>query len=200
MNDTIFAGFGGLAVVLTCAALMAQDGTASEENKPLSVLSFTVQSIDGAAVNLSRYRGKVLLIVNTASRCGYTPQYAALEKIYQRYKDRGLAILAFPSNDFGGQEPGSNEQIREFCESKYNVTFDLFAKIAVRGQDQAPLYRFLTSRQTNPQFGGDIGWNFTKFLVGRDGRIVARYESKITPDSEAIIQAIEAELAKAPPR
>jgi len=200
MNHTIFASLGGLAVVLTCAAMMAQDGAASEENKPASVLSFTVQSIDSAAVDLSRYRGKVLLIVNTASRCGYTPQYAALEKIYQRYKDRGLAILAFPSNDFGGQEPGSNEQIREFCESKYNVTFDLFAKIAVRGQDQAPLYRFLTSRQTNPQFGGDIGWNFTKFLVGRDGRIVARYESKITPDSEAVIQAIEAELAKAPPQ
>jgi len=155
------------------------------------VYEFTMDSIDGKATPLGEFRGKVSMIVNVASRCGYTPQYAALETVYEKYKDRGFTIAGFPANNFGEQEPGTNEEIKQFCSAKYNVKFPMFAKVSVLGDDIAPLYRYLTGTG-----GGDIKWNFTKFLVDRDGRVVRRFESAVTPDSPEVIAAIEKALGK----
>jgi len=155
-----------------------------------SVHEFTLNSIDGRPAPLSAYQGKVVLIVNVASRCGFTPQYAGLEALYEKYKDRGFAILGFPANNFGGQEPGTNEEIKTFCSTKYNVTFPMYSKISVKGDDQAPLYRFLTDKQANPATGGEIQWNFTKFLVDKNGKVVARFEPKVTPESPDVASAI----------
>ena len=157
-------------------------------------LHFIVHDIDGKPVPLSKFHGKVVMIVNTASLCGNTPQYASLEKLYQTYQGRGLRILAFPANNFGQQEPGPNGQIKQFCTAKYNTTFDLFSKISVKGSDQAPLYKFLTDKTTDPRFGGDIEWNFAKFLVGRDGQIVARFPAGHDPLSSDVIAAVEQQL------
>jgi glutathione peroxidase len=159
-----------------------------------SVLEYTLNSIDGQPAPLAQYKGKVILIVNVASRCGFTPQYEGLEAIYRKYKDQGFVILGFPANNFGGQEPGTNEEIKTFCSSKYSVTFPMYAKISVKGDDQAPLYQFLTGKQTNPASAGEIKWNFTKFLVDRDGKIVARFESPVTPQSAEVTGAIEKAL------
>ena len=156
-----------------------------------TVLDFDVQRLDGARVNLNDYSGKVVLIVNTASECGLTPQYAGLERLHERYKDRGLAILGFPSNDFGRQEPGTNEEIAEFCQKNYGVEFDMFSKIVVKGPDKAPLYEKLT---TMPGFSGEIEWNFEKFLVGRDGLVVARFKPGVEPESQEVVSAIDAAL------
>jgi len=158
------------------------------------VHEFTLNSIDGKPAPLSAYQGKVVLIVNVASRCGFTPQYAGLEALYEKYKDRGFAILGFPANNFGGQEPGTNEEIKTFCSTKYNVTFPMYSKISVKGDDQAPLYRFLTDKQANPATGGEIQWNFTKFLVDKNGKVVARFEPKVTPESPDVASAIEKAL------
>ncbi len=159
--------------------------------KAKSVLDFKMNDIDGKEVALKKYKGDVLLIVNTASKCGYTPQYEGLQAIYTKYKAQGFYVLGFPANNFGGQEPGKESEIKEFCESKYKVTFPMFAKISVKGDDQHPLYNFLTAKETDPQFSGDISWNFNKFLVNRKGEVVARFSSKDTPESEAVTQAIE---------
>jgi len=153
-----------------------------------SVHEFTLNSIDGRPAPLSAYQGKVVLIVNVASRCGFTPQYAGLEALYEKYKDRGFVILGFPANNFGGQEPGTNEEIKTFCSTKYNVTFPMYSKISVKGDDKAPLYQFLTAT------GGEIQWNFTKFLVDKDGKVVARFEPKATPESPDVTGAIEKAL------
>ena len=153
-----------------------------------NVHEFTLNSIDGKPAPLSAYRGKVVLIVNVASRCGFTPQYAGLEALYEKYKDRGFVILGFPANNFGSQEPGTNEEIKTFCSSKYNVTFPMYSKISVKGDDKAPLYQFLTAT------GGEIQWNFTKFLVDKDGKVVARFEPKVTPESPEVAEAIEKAL------
>ncbi len=161
-----------------------------------SVLEFTMKDIDGNAVKIDKYKGNVMLIVNTASKCGYTPQYEGLETIYQKYKAQGFVILGFPANNFLGQEPGTNEEIKEFCTlTKYKVTFPMFSKISVKGEDQDPFYGFLTNSKTNPDFAGEISWNFNKFLVDRSGNIVARFSSKDTPEGEAITQAVERYLA-----
>jgi glutathione peroxidase len=203
MPQTTLIALGGLA--LMCVASMARAQDSARERpatrpapaaQPSSALDFSAKDIDGRPVELSRYRGKVLLIVNTASNCGYTPQYANLQRLYSDYKDKGLAILAFPANEFGAQEPGSNEQIKEFCNTRFHTTFDLFSKIVVKGDGQHPLYQFLTSKSANPDFGGEIRWNFTKFLISRDGRVVARYEPKVEPDDADVTKAIEAELAR----
>jgi glutathione peroxidase len=155
--------------------------------------SFTLNSIDGKPAPLANYKGKVILVVNVASQCGYTPQYSALESIYEKYKDKGFVILGFPANNFGAQEPGTNEEIKTFCTRKYSVTFPMYAKISVKGDDQAPLYAYLT-KETGPGLTGDIKWNFTKFLVDRNGKVVQRFEPAITPDSKDVTSAIEKEL------
>lgn len=154
-----------------------------------SVYDFTMNSIQGKPVPLAEYKGKVLLIVNVASRCGYTPQYEGLEALYKQYKDKGLVILGFPANNFMGQEPGSNEEIQTFCKAKYGVTFPLFSKISVKGDDKAELYKFLTST------GGEIPWNFTKFLIGKDGKPVERFSPATKPDAKELKEAIEKALS-----
>ena len=158
-----------------------------------NTLNFTMDSLDGKPVNLSKYQGSVVLIVNVASACGYTPQYEGLQALHQKYASRGLRILGFPSNDFGGQEPGTNAEIGEFCKKNYGVEFDMFSKITVLGSGQAPLYKTLTS---TPGFTGNISWNFEKFLIGRDGKIIGRYKSPVEPMSAEMTKAVEAALGK----
>jgi len=160
---------------------------------PKSVLDFTMNTIDGQPRPLSSYKGKVLMIINTASECGFTPQYAPLEQLYETYKDKGFMVLAFPANNFGAQEPGTNSEIKSFCSTKYHTTFDLFEKISVKGSDQHPLYRYIT--QASP-FKGDIKWNFQKYLVDRSGKVVARYMSAVDPMSKEVRAEVEKLLAE----
>lgn len=167
----------------------------TEPTSEKSVYEFKMKNIDGQDVKLDAYKGKVVMIVNVASKCGYTPQYEGLEALYEKNKDSGFVILGFPANNFMGQEPGTEAEIKEFCSSKYHVTFPMFAKISVKGKDQHPLYNYLTNKTTDPEFAGDISWNFNKFLVDRNGKIVARFSSNDTPESEAVTSAIEKYLA-----
>jgi glutathione peroxidase len=155
-----------------------------------NLYNFTLPSIDGKPMSLADFKGKVILMVNVASQCGYTPQYTALEAIYKKYKDQGFVILGFPANNFGEQEPGTNEEIKTFCSRKYSVSFPLYSKISVKGADQAPLYQYLT-KEADPSHTGDIKWNFTKFLVDRNGNVVQRFEPAVTPDSAEVVSAIE---------
>lgn len=185
-----------LLPALGLLASLAAPASGADEKKPSSVLDFKVKDIDGAEVALSKYQGKVLLIVNTASQCGLTPQYKGLEALYEKYKGEGLEVLAFPANEFGSQEPGTDEQIKEFCTTKYNVTFPVFSKIVVKGQGMHPLYSYLTNESSNPSHAGDIKWNFAKFLVDRKGEVIARFDPKTTPDSEEIVKALEKALAE----
>jgi len=159
-----------------------------------TIHEFTLNSIDGQPTPLAQFKGKVVLIVNVASRCGFTPQYAGLEALYDKYKDRGFVVLGFPANNFLWQEPGSNEAIKAFCSTKYNVTFPMFEKVSVKGADKTPLYQFLTDKKANPSTGGAIGWNFTKFLADRNGKVIARFASKVVPESAELIHAVEAAL------
>lgn len=159
-----------------------------------SVYDYTLKAIDGKPMPLASFKGKVVLVVNVASRCGFTPQYTALEAVYEKYKDRGLVIVGFPANNFGSQEPGTDEEIQTFCRSKYMVTFPMFSKISVAGDDKAPLYKFLTDKSANPSTGGEIKWNFTKFLVDRNGKVIQRFEPAVTPDSTDVVSAIEKAL------
>ena len=159
------------------------------------VHSFTLDLNDGTSKKLADYRGKVLLVVNTASKCGYTKQYAPMEQLYQKYKDRGFEVLAFPANNFMGQEPGTNEEIRAFCTAKFHTTFPLFAKISVKGDDIHPFYKYLT---TLPGFEGDISWNFNKFLVDQSGKVVARFGTRVDPMSEEVTKKLEEILPKKP--
>ncbi len=158
-----------------------------------SVYDFTLDDIDGKPVSLGQFRGKVLLLVNTASFCGNTPQYADLQKMYEKYRDQGLEILAFPANNFGRQEPGTNEEIKSFCYTKYSLTFPLFGKISVKGPNKHPLYRYLTEQSPFP---GEVEWNFQKYLVDRSGQVVARYHHRMKPLSDEIVRGIETALAK----
>ncbi len=189
----------GLATVMTAEEKKetAKKDTAQKEAAVSTALNFTVKSLDGKEVDLAKtYQGKVVMVVNVASQCGATPQYAALQDLQKTFKDDGLVVLGFPCNQFGQQEPGSAAEIKEFCTSKYNVTFDLFSKIDVNGEKADPLYKYLTGAETNPQFAGKIGWNFEKFLIGRDGKVVARFKTGVEPDSEEVVAAIKKELAK----
>ncbi len=187
-----------LAASLALIALIAFAARGGEhvaaETPP--ALNFTMKDIDGKDVNLSTFAGKVVLMVNTASKCGYTPQYKDLQAVYEKYKDQGLVILGFPANEFGEQEPGTNDEIKAYCTKTYGVTFPMFAKVIVKGEGICPLYKFLTSSDTDAKFAGEIKWNFTKFLVARDGTVVNRFESKVKPTSDDMIKAIEAELAR----
>jgi glutathione peroxidase len=187
--------FFGVIVILFLA-VASGSVFVTEAAKGKSVLDFAMKNIDGKDVKLGKYKGDVLLVVNVASKCGYTPQYEGLESIFEKYKAKGFVVLGFPANNFGSQEPGTNTEIKDFCESKYKVTFPMFAKISVKGDDQDPLYKFLTDRETDPEFAGDITLNFNKFLVDRKGKVVARFSSKDTPESEAVTKAIEKYLAE----
>jgi len=158
-----------------------------------SIYDIKLKDINGKDVTLAEYKGKALLIVNVASKCGFTKQYAGLEAVYEKYKHKGLVVLGFPCNQFGGQEPGSNEEIKEFCTSTFNVTFPLYDKIDVNGANRSPLYTLLAGKES--PFPGDIKWNFNKFLISRDGKILQRFESKVTPESTDLTGAIESALA-----
>ena len=166
------------------------------DKETAKVLDFEMESLSGKPVHLKDYAGKVVLIVNTASQCGATPQYKPLQKLHEKYADQGFVVLGFPCNQFGAQEPGSATEIQEFCTQNYGVTFPMFAKINVNGPDAAPLYQYLTSKKTNPEFAGPIRWNFEKFLISRDGQIVGRFGTRVDPANEEVVKAIEAELAK----
>ncbi len=181
--------------ILVAGSSLAQHGGT---NSMGSLYDIPVVRIDGSATNLSCYKGQVLLIVNVASKCGFTPQYAGLEKLYETYKDRGLVVLGFPANDFLWQEPGSNAEIGTFCSTTYHVTFPMFAKITVKGSDMHPLYKYLTDKTTDPQFSGAITWNFNKFLIGRDGHVVARFGSRTKPEGHDLVAAVEQALTAAP--
>lgn len=176
--------------LLATAFFFDRKQEAINQNSSKSIYDFTVLDIDGNPVKMSKFKGNVLLIVNVASRCGYTPQYEGLQAIYEKYKEKGFYVLGFPANNFGNQEPGTNEEIKEFCTTRYRVTFPML-EISVKGQDQHPLYKFLTDRETNPEFGGEITWNFNKFLIDRNGKIVARFSSKDKPESQLVIETIE---------
>jgi glutathione peroxidase len=182
-NGMSRAYFIAMVVLLMSASLFAAS----------SIYEFTLPSIDGKPLPLANFKGKVVLVVNVASRCGFTPQYSALESTYEKFKDQGFVILGFPANNFGSQEPGTNQEIKTFCQSKYSVTFPMYAKVSVKGDDQTPLYAYLT-KQANPALTGDIKWNFTKFLVDRNGNVVKRFEPDVTPDSPEVIAAIEKAL------
>ena len=161
-----------------------------------SVYDYTLNSIDGTPTPLSSFKGKVVMLVNVASRCGYTPQYAGLEKLYEQHKKDGFVIVGIPANNFMSQEPGTNAEIKAFCKSKYDVSFPMMSKLSVAGPDKAPLYQYLTSKEQNPKAGGEIKWNFTKFLIARDGKIEARFEPAVTPDDPSLVSAINSELKK----
>jgi glutathione peroxidase len=178
-------------MLLAVIALLGTTLMAAEK----TIYDFTLNSIDGQSTPLSTFKGKVVLLVNVASKCGYTPQYTALEALYEKYKDRGFVIVGIPANNFGAQEPGTNAEIKTFCSSKYHVTFPMMAKVSVKGDDITPLYQYLTDKTANPKTGGEIGWNFTKFLVDADGKVVARFDSKVEPDSPQVSAAIDQALA-----
>ena len=192
----------GLVFALRLNKVLGQDvvgepskAAAKTDAKPASPLDFVVKDIDGKEYDLAQLKGKVVMLVNVASKCGFTKQYPALEKIYDTYKDRGFVIVAFPANNFKGQEPGTDEQIKEFCTSTYDVSFPLMSKISVKGDDKHPLYKYLTEEPTAGEFKGEIGWNFTKFLIDRNGQTFARFASKTTPDDAKVIESIEKALA-----
>jgi len=181
-----FSRAGALSLILLAASGVLL--------RAATVLDFIPLAIDGKPAPLAPYRGKVLLIVNVASHSIFTPQYEGLEALYQKYKDQGLVILAFPSNDFGQEEPDGNDAIQQLAAGKYKVTFPMFAKLSLAGEHVSPLYQFLTDKQANPGTGGPIRWNFTKFLADRDGKIVQRFEPDVTPDSPELAVAIERAL------
>ena len=183
------------SLALACG-LLAAVPTGAGAAEPAGVLDFKVKDIDGKDVELGKYKGDVLLVVNVASKCGLTPQYTALEELYEKNKGKGFAILAFPANEFGNQEPGTDAEIKTFCKANYDVTFPVFSKIVVKGDGIHPLYQFLTDSSTDPKFSGAIPWNFTKFLVDRQGKVIARFDPKVTPDSPEVTKAIDAALAQ----
>jgi glutathione peroxidase len=177
-----------LTTICTTLALAVTGATAAE--KPVSLHDLTVQSLSGKPVQLAEYKGKVLVVVNTASRCGYTPQYEGLQKLYEQYRDRGVVVLGFPSNDFGGQEPGTAQEIQTFCDTKFHVTFPLFEKVKTAGEGQSPVYAFLAAKHPAPK------WNFHKYVIGKDGQVVAAFPSAITPESQELRTAIDQALAR----
>lgn len=186
MKIALLLSLGLLAMTLATNSANADDHECA--------LNFEMANIDGEKVDLEQYEGKVVLIVNVASECGLTPQYEGLEKIYKQYKDKGFVVLGFPCNQFGSQEPGTEAEIKQFCSTKYSVTFPMFSKVAVNGEDATPLYKYLTYKDLKPAGTGKIKWNFEKFLVGRDGQVIARYSPTTKPEDAELTKAIEAAL------
>jgi glutathione peroxidase len=202
LHNRSFASFDNLAEAKLAGVAPDSEGDASaptnEDYPSVSVpaaLNFTVKDIQGNPVKLSRYEGQVIMVVNVASKCGNTPQYKSLEALYEKYKEKGLVILGFPANDFGAQEPGTDKEIKEFCELTYKVAFPMFSKITVKGEGIAPFYKFLTDKTTNAKFGGPIEWNFAKFIIGRNGEVVARVKAGTDPATPAVVAEIEKALA-----
>jgi glutathione peroxidase len=209
MNTRILATTVAGVFAVAAAVLVAKPGDVSDkvkdpssapakpekEGQPVSPLDFKLKTIDGQEMDLAQYKGKPVLLVNVASKCGLTPQYEALESVYKKYKDQGLVVIGIPANNFGGQEPGTEAEIKEFCSTKYNVTFPMAGKISVAGDDKHALYKFLTEEKTAKDFAGDIEWNFAKFLVDRNGNVMARFSSRTKPDDAAVTGAIEKALA-----
>jgi glutathione peroxidase len=187
----IVASFAALAVC--CVSFVAQVQGAEKVGP---ALDFKMKNIKGDDVDLSKYQGKVVLMVNVASKCGLTPQYKELEGLHEKYADKGLAVLGFPANEFGKQEPGTDSEIADFCKQKFDVKFDMVSKVVVKGDGQCPLYKFLTSPETDPKYAGDIKWNFEKFLIGRDGNVIARFAPTVKPDAPEVIKAIEGALGE----
>ena len=169
-----------------------------KDGEPVSPLDFKMKTIDGQEKDLSEYKGKVVLMVNVASQCGLTPQYKALQALYEKYKDQGLVVVGVPANNFGGQEPGSDAEIKEFCTSKYSVTFPMLSKVSVAGDDKHELYKFLTEEKTAGKFAGEIEWNFAKFLIDANGNVMARFGSRTAPDDAKVTEAVEKALAAKP--
>lgn len=190
MRTTIVCLLAGLLALAPAAARAESKG----DKKVPSVLNYKMKGLDGKEVDLSKYQGKVVLFVNVASKCGLTPQYTGLQKLYDKYGKEGFVVIGVPANEFGSQEPGSDKEIAKFCTDKYNVTFPMLSKVVVKGDGIAPLYDHLTSKDKDPKFAGEIKWNFTKFLIGKNGEIVNRFEPRVDP--EKLTDAIEAELAK----
>ena len=193
----VFAGIGLIAAggssdLLQPNYVQAKEGTALMAEQAPMVYDFTLNDIDGKPVSLSQFRGKALLLVNTASFCGNTPQYSDLEKMYEQYREKGFEILAFPANNFGQQEPGTDAEIKDFCYTKYSLSFPLFSKISVKGDDKHPLYRYLTEQSPFP---GEVEWNFQKYLVDRSGNVVARYHHRTKPLAQDIVRDVERVLA-----
>lgn len=179
-----------MKTLLTTLALAMTVSFSTADDVKESIHDYTVKDIEGNEVDLSEYKGKVLLIVNVASKCGATPQYAPLQALNLKYGKDGFAVIGFPANNYGGQEPGSNEEIAEFCSLNYEVTFPMMSKVSVKGDDQAPLFQYLTSAE-NPDKEGDIGWNFEKFLIGKDGKLLRRFATGVQTDDSSVTEAIE---------
>jgi glutathione peroxidase len=187
--------FAALAVFALAGVATAEEKKG--DTKVPEVLNFKMKSLDGKDVDLSKYKGKVVLFVNVASKCGLTDgQYKGLQQLHEKYAKDGLAIVGVPANEFGKQEPGTDKEISEFCTTKYNVKFDMLSKVVVKGDDIAPLYKHLTDKKTNPKFGGEIKWNFTKFLIDKSGQVVGRFEPRVDPLSDEVVRAVEGEVLK----
>ncbi len=193
MRKTVLSLFG-VAMLLGAGVCVRADE--KKDGKVPDVLNFKMKTLSGSDVDLSTYKGKVVMFVNVASKCGLTPQYKQLEQLHEKYAKDGLVIIGVPANEFGHQEPGTDVEISEFCTTKYGVKFPMLSKVVVKGDGIAPLYQFLTSKETDPQHAGEIQWNFTKFLISKDGKIVSRFEPRVKPDAPEVTKAIEAELKK----
>jgi glutathione peroxidase len=193
---TLLTFIGALAMNAFATTTATANDTEHQAAKT-TPLDLEMKTLDGKTINLAKkYQGKVVLLVNVASKCGLTPQYEQLQALHEKYADQGLAIVGVPCNQFGNQEPGTAKEIAEFCQSRFGVEFDMLAKVDVNGDNAAPLYKYLTSEETNPKFGGKISWNFEKFLFNRQGQLVARFSPRVKPDAPEVVAAIEAELAQ----
>jgi len=201
MKSVLLASFVLMVMVMMNSSSMAADAAKKDSAKPQAAeakpLDLEMKTLEGKKVNLAeKYKGKVVMLVNVASKCGYTPQYEQLQALHEKYGKMGLAIVGVPCNQFGGQEPGTAKEIAQFCQDRFGVEFDMMAKVDVNGPEAAPLYKYLTSKEKDSKFAGDIKWNFEKFVFDREGNVVARFKSNAKPDSKEVVEVVEAELAK----
>jgi len=192
--QTVYSNYPNVEYTVQNGQIPSETFQIEDVNMPSKLYTFTMNDIDGKPVSLSQYQGKVIMIVNVASKCGFTKQYAGLQALYEKYQEQDFVILGFPANNFLGQEPGTDAEIKTFCSTKFNVSFPIFSKISVKGKDIHPLYQYLTSPEENGEFGQPISWNFNKFLIGRDGKTVGYFGSKVDPLDPQITEAVEEAL------